>query len=307
MKLSVGLFSKFPEWQILLDQIGISYFHLKSSQLDPNQIPTIILDQKITKVQQKNLIDYVSSGGALIINAKQAYTIFDKKYKIKKIEYLKFNDNSFFAPFLKCDLEPKHYKVNSDSEFLYTQDENNAIAILNFEKGKIVVLPENFALSVTYTKAKRQNFPAYWGERIPNERVSVISKAVIRQIIADVLKYLFHFRELPFIYLSPIPNGANSCFIFRIDTDMAESRDILKLYDVCKEFKIKATWFVETQSIKNQFNDFKRMQDQEIAYHCYRHKLFKSYKKQKNDIEKGLSLLKRSGINPNGYAAPFGE
>jgi hypothetical protein len=307
VKLAIGLLSESPAWQIILNQIGVDYFHLYDSQPDPNEIPIIILDQESSEINQRYVLEYVSSGGNVILDAKNAKLIFNKNYKTKKIKYLKFNNDSIFTPFHKCNLLPKNYKISSESNHLLNQNNIQSIAILNFDKGKIVVLPQGIILSIVDRKAQRQNFPAFWGERLPNERVNRASKSVLRQMITDILMHLFHIRDLPFVTLSPIPNGADTCFIFRIDTDMAGSVEIKELYDLCVQFNINATWFIETKSITNNFVDFTGMKNQEIAYHCYRHKLFRTYKKQKMDFEKGLQLLQKASLNPKGYAAPFGE
>ena len=64
---------------------------------------------------------------------------------------------------------------------------------------------------------------------------------------------------------------------------------------------------METRSLEKMINLFSEFNGQEIAYHCYRHKTFLSYQKNEEDVNKGLGILKSAGINPKGYAAPYGK
>jgi len=41
--------------------------------------------------------------------------------------------------------------------------------------------------------------------------------------------------------------------------------------------------------------------------HCYRHRVFNSYRQNYNNLKKGLEVLRKVSIIPKGVAAPFGE
>ena len=48
------------------------------------------------------------------------------------------------------------------------------------------------------------------------------------------------------------------------------------------------------------------MQNQEIGLHCYRHKVFNNFRKNNLNLQKGVSILKKNGIENLGFASPFG-
>ncbi len=88
---------------------------------------------------------------------------------------------------------------------------------------------------------------------------------------------------------------------------MGTQEEILSLYNLLRNYKIPATWFVETKSSQSWIKLFPGLKDQEIAYHCYRHKTFLSLKKNLEDVSTGLKILESEGIKPKGYAAPYGK
>ncbi|MFZ0454503.1 MAG: polysaccharide deacetylase family protein [Ignavibacteriaceae bacterium] len=88
---------------------------------------------------------------------------------------------------------------------------------------------------------------------------------------------------------------------------MGTEEEINSLNNLLQDFDIPATWFVETKSSQDRIELFLNLKKQEISYHCFRHKNFLSYKKNVENIKKGLTILENAGIKPEGYAAPYGE
>ena len=116
-----------------------------------------------------------------------------------------------------------------------------------------------------------------------------------------------HFRGLPLIHLWQFPGDATALFGFRVDTDFASKQDVQTLHDLCRRYNIPASWFVETASAANWIGQYAQMEQQEIGFHCYRHRISKSVEKNLADFQKGLDILASVDIHPQGYAAPFGE
>ncbi len=87
---------------------------------------------------------------------------------------------------------------------------------------------------------------------------------------------------------------------------MGTKEEIESLNDLIQNYNIPATWFIETKSSQDWIKLFSELKNQEIAYHCYRHKTFLSYKKNEEDLKIGLKILESAGIKPKGYAAPYG-
>ena len=178
---------------------------------------------------------------------------------------------------------------------------------MSIGKGNLAVFPEGFTSLIHRSRTIRKNFYPEFSNQFTSERVSIVSKGIIRTHIQKALEYLFHKRDLPFVHLWFYPDGARNIFSFRIDTDMGTEEEIISLNNLLQDYNIPATWFVETKSSQDRIESFLNLKNQEIAYHCYRHKAFLSYKKNEEDIKTGLKILEGIGINPKGYAAPYGK
>ena len=66
-------------------------------------------------------------------------------------------------------------------------------------------------------------------------------------------------------------------------------------------------WFVETGSCQEWVDRYGKMEGHEIGLHCFKHRIFNNYTKNELDMRTGASILRKNGITPKGYAAPFGE
>ena len=226
-----------------------------------------------------------------------------------KISYIKFQhseSDELFNNYLICDLY-NHCKIPVSSNHLENQDKIKSVLTMSVGKGSLIVFPEGFVSLVHRRGWIRKNFYSSFSNDFTSEQVSKVSKGIIRIHIQKALEYLFHKRGLPFVHLWFYPDGARNIFSFRIDTDMGTEEEINSLNNLLQNFNIPATWFVETKSSQNRIELFSKLKNQEISYHCYRHKTFLSYKKNEENITKGLKILENTGISPKGYAAPYGK
>lgn len=308
MKLSVGISRLRPEWEIPLRQIGIPFYRVDTARIiEKDEIPVLILASGEKRENDANILNYIHSGGAILTEADTAQTLLNIPAKRLSIRYLHSSDDEIFSGIPICDLQPGHREVAVEAGHLKNQDGKHTVTIRQLGKGMVIVLPSGFTLDLLSRKVKRKNFPAAGGERLPSERISLVSKGSIRQIIQKALEYLFHFRGLPFLHLWHLPYDWQTLFGFRVDTDFGTRDEVEGLYTVCRKHDIPATWFVETQSQVDWIDLYREMEKQEIAYHCYRHRVFSGYRANLEDFQTGLGILRNAGIHPRGYAAPFGE
>lgn len=308
MKLSVGISHIRPDWEIPLRQIGIPYYPVDTGRaIEKEETPVLILASGEKRENSANILNYLQSGGAILTEADTARTVLDISTKKLPIRYLFSSEDKIFSGIPICDMQPGRREVAVEAGHLKNQDGKHAAAILHLGEGMAIVLPSGFSLGLLSTEVKRKNFPAAGGERLPSERISLVSKGSIRQIIQKALEHLFHFRGLPFVHLWHLPYSWQTLFGFRVDTDFGDRAEVEELYTVCRNHDIRAAWFVETQSQADWVNFYREMENQEIAYHCYRHRVFSDYRKNLKDLQTGLKILQDAGIDPRGYAAPFGE
>lgn len=309
MKLSPEITEITPEWEILLRQIGLPVEKTPPNEpLNPAEIAVLIASASRPEIiSRESIRDYLHAGGAALLEADLARTILGSVTRRRFIKYLNPFDDPLFAGAGLCDLVPGRRSIAQGADYLPDQSGQKTLAVARVGEGTALILPSGFCAALRSYQSRRKNFPGLAGERFPSERVSRVAKGSIRRIIQNALKYLYHFRGLPFVHLWPVPQGAATAFGFRVDTDFGSREAVRELYRVCRDYEIPAAWFVETQSCADWVEEYAGMQGQEIGYHCYRHRVFPDYRGNREDIEKGLRILRGAGIEPQGYAAPFGE
>ncbi len=292
----------------IIQQIGIPYREFNSIEnTNLNEFAVIIISSgTLTKKEKQVLYDYAAEGGSVITEAENAKSVFKIGLKISYIKFLYSESDKLFNNYLICDLY-NHCKIPVNSNHLENQERIKSVLTMSVGKGDVVVFPEGFVSLVHRAGSIRKNFYSSFSDEFISEQVSRISKGVIRIHVQKALEYLFHKRGLPFVHLWFFPDGAKNIFSFRVDTDMGTKEEINSLNSLLQKFNIHATWFVETKSSENRIELFTELNNQEISYHCYRHKTFLSYKKNEADIIKGLKIFESAGIKPKGYAAPYGK
>lgn len=266
----------------------------------------IISSGRLTKKEKKVLYDYTAEGGSVVTEAICAQSVFNIDLKYSYLKFLYTGADNIFNNSLVCDLY-KGSKVSRKANHLENQNNENSILDFSIGKGNVIVFPEGFVSFIHQSGAIRKNFYSPFSSEYTSEQVSRVSKGVIRIHVQKALEYLFHKRNLPFVHLRFFPNDAKNIFSFRVDTDLGTKEEIISLNDLLQNFNITATWFVETKSSQEWIRLFSELKNQEIAYHCYRHRIFLSYEKNVKDIKTGLKVLDNAGIKPKGYAAPYGS
>ncbi|MEL6821616.1 MAG: polysaccharide deacetylase family protein, partial [Calditrichota bacterium] len=168
------------------------------------------------------------------------------------------------------------------------------------------VIEADKLFSPLHVKTKRVRFESSFVSEHPTERVAG-KKLLDLQHTILLLAALTTDEKEPFIHLWHLPGGSTNLFGFRIDTDFATDEELMALYKLCRKYDIRATWFVEVKSRKERLDIFRDMENQEIALHCFNHRLSRSRAQQSRDIMEALRYMKLADLHPKGYAAPYGE
>jgi len=305
LKLRVGISEISPGWKLILQQIGISFSKVDINKTIPqNKYAVLIVSTQNAVRNKKHLLHYLHNGGSLLVEADIAEKYLDEKIKQIYIKYL-YSDSTLLTS-VPCDFHRKS-SVSSHAQHVEDQRGRKSIAVKKADKGTALILPSGLVSSLCDYNIKRKMFPSDFAERNPSERVSEVSKEGIFYLIDHCLQYLFHIRDLPYIHLWFFPDGAKSQFSFRVDTDFSSKHEVENLYQVCRKNNIPATWFVEVKSQKDWIKVYSEMVNQEIGYHCYSHRIYSTPEENRQDFKQGLHVIQQSGINPKGYAAPYGE
>ena len=306
MRLSIGITHLTPAWEILLKQIAPP-FEILSPEIEwtPNNYSCIITSGRLDHFGVERLLSFVNMGGSILSETDAAEQLFNTRSTSYFINYINTENDSIFeavsSGFIGCQLSvPNNATLTQDT---------HGKKLIEFKKvgqGQILVLPGGLVNSILSQAYTRRNFPTA-GPWLPSERVSKVSKRTVRELVSQSLNKLVLKRELPFVSLSAFPDASNSIFIFRIDTDFASIEDVENMYRICSKHQIPATWFVETESCQTWLHRYADMTNQDVGLHCFKHRIAKKYADNEKNVRKGKSDLRINGINPKGYAAPFGE
>jgi hypothetical protein len=307
LELKIVITDILPHWTQILHQIGVQFQKIKfNEEIKSDDYPVVVVSAIQNSKNKKILNKYLEDGGSVLTEAGVANQVFEFPSSSLFVKYVTPENSSplKYMPLFDLDLKTR---VHQESNFLANQDGKYTCSIQKIKKGNLIVFPEGFTNLVTEYQIKRKNFLTINNKGFPSERVSGVTKAGIRLAIYRALIYLFNIRGLPLIHTWNLPSGMQGLFCFRIDTDFASQYQVEECYNICRKNDISASWFIETKSQKGWIDFYSKMEKQEIAYHCYTHRIFEDYKANLNDIESGLNILQRAGIESKGYAAPNGE
>ncbi len=305
MNLRIGLTDNKLGWQILLKQEGVSYEIISCFDVVKySDFSTLIVSGFNCLKQRDNILDYVESGGAVLVDAEMSSELLNVNMKKFRIKYLIPEKNSSYSAVGLVDVY-QNGLILKDGD-ITSLDSGLKIKIKRIEKGIVLILPFNVNKAILDISTSRRKF-YFRRKELPSERIAKISKGEIRRIVRISLEYLHHIQELPFVQLWYYPKGNKNIFAFRVDTDFCNQNDTKALYKVCKKNEIPGSWFIEAKTSMQWLADFKKMQNQEIGLHCYRHCVFKDYNNNRKNLEKGQKILEKYEVKPIGFVSPYGE
>lgn len=295
--LSIGLLHYELVWELLLEQIGVSWNTISDiHSLSPASLSILIVNRNLTHSEEELVRQFAHAGGAVLCTIR-ADTMAGFRAGRKKYITSLFPQRrpEYYFEHI-CDLYQQVVHFENDtlirSEFVGT--------------GILSYCGIDLAQCYADNRSMRKNFPAD-ARRLPNERTVRCSKNMIRRIVQTHLEFLSHRRNLPFVHKWYYPDNAPTICTFRIDTDKGTKEEIEEIYQICDRHDIPATWFLDVRSHEQWLSYFTTFKRQEIGIHCYDHVVYNSTLLNKENFEKARVRLERIGIRPVGIAAPTGE
>lgn len=168
-----------------------------------------------------------------------------------------------------------------------------------------MLLPFDPELALADRRTVVKNFFAR-PERLPSERVSLVSKGEVRHLLRWSLEFLHLHRGIPYVHLWYYPDLARNVFGFRVDTDFSSRSDIDALYAVARSAGSGMTWFVDVKSHEPLLPRFESMIGQEVGVHCFDHRVTDSLEGNVANFGKAKRILEDAGFTVPGFAAPQG-
>lgn len=304
MFIRVGVVGNDTGWQILLRQEGIPYSQVKHPKFS-DEFSVIVVSDDIDPAYKTVVKEYLKAGGAVICSGKVYSQLSGVKCQKRYVKYLIETSDKYFAGTGLIDLGLMG-DIPIGANTLKTDRDEFAIYQGKWENGEIIVFPFDANRIITDDRQSTKSFYINHG-RMPFERVSHISRGGIRKLVHRSLELLHHRRGVPYIHQWYFPKDLRSICSFRIDTDYGTEDEIKELFNLVQKYKIFPTWFLDVKNQENHISLFSRMKEHEIGLHCYEHVVYGDRERNKQNIEKGFSVLKRHGLRAKGYAAPYGS
>ncbi len=296
MKFQIGLLDSSIGWRCLLKQIGVP-FKTISENINAEDCSVIVVGDDFDTSSKSKIEQYASCGGSILFSSRAYHQLTGTEVKEKQISYIFPESASLFSAVGLLDIFSPCL-IPSNANELKTLDGKQSCFVGKWNKANIIVLPFDAGKLFVDERNETKSFYSPHST-LPFERVSLVSKITIRQLVSTAIKHL-HGKEEPSQSIQPV-------FAFRIDTDYANQTEIEKLYRLSQKYHIPFTWFVDVKSQENLLPYFAEMEHQEIGIHCYEHRTYDEFQPNYDNIQKAKQLFEKNNLDAKGFAAPFGK
>jgi hypothetical protein len=303
MKVNIGIVGNSERWEPLLEQEGVPYAKVTGT-LDVEDFSAVVAGDDVHDHDLTIMRNYLSQGGGVLCSAKVYAEIRQTTYNQEFIKYMYSDSSSHFSNVGLVDIQSR-CRVAWNANQLKNDHGSFSVHKGIFNNGHVIALPFDPTVFLSDVRSSTKSFYSP-GQRLPFERVSTVSRGGIRKLVARSLEILHHHRGLPYAHLWYYPEDAESIFSFRVDTDQARPVEIDALYKLVRLHEVPTAWFVDVKNQQLFLPMFSSMEHQEIGAHCYEHKVFNDVQQNESNIRQALSVLKGSGMKPEGFVAPFG-
>jgi len=183
---------------------------------------------------------------------------------------------------------------------------------------------ENFSsvnILVGFPKEKIKKF-----QKKEKDRVFLLESAFTLPSRGKLIK-AYKLLNIPYIHFWYYPTTYPSVFLFRVDIDYVDFEGVKNILEITKRYRIRGTYFVNISG-DEEFDeeiDFSPLkvpttpqrreilqkllnENNELANHGYRHKVYDDFESNYKNIKKcGYYLKKLFNIKDRGFSSPGGE
>lgn len=302
MKLNVGLITFSPMWEQLLVQEGVPFSYVDCREADTCSV--LIVNRRLDHEERILVEAYLASGGAALGYAGHLNGVCGTVRRRERLDYLVGERNGALHEIFLLDLAIVG-EVPQEANCLRTSTHLFAAFAGKLGGGYAVILPFDPARMMCDARVVNKSFYSS-RERLPSERVSLVSKGELRHLLHEALRLLHHSRNLPYVHAWYFPNGMKNCSTFRVDTDKGSRQEVDQLCHAALDHNVRMTWFVDVKSHEAWLQHFAFLSGQDIGVHCYEHRTYETFDDNYANIAKAKRKLEQEGISVRGFAAPFG-
>jgi hypothetical protein len=288
----------------LLEQEGASFSRLVDSESALHGFSAIVAARATSSDEKAVLREFLRAGGGIVGCAAYLRGVVDVAEDALHVKYLSPDTKGALRGLSLMDVEATGY-LPREANCLRTDENVFAVFAGECNGGLAVITPFDPGTAMEDYRSVERYFHART-ERLPSERVSRVGKGELLHFLHAALEYLHHERNIPYAALSPFPDQSENVYALRIDTDGGSREEIDDLYAIARENRIGFSWFLDVGSHASWLTRFAAMEDQEVALHCFDHRIYLDRERDAENIENGISAMKAAGLAPAAFAAPYG-
>lgn len=301
MNIRAGLLRPSPIWRQFMAQEGLDWVELPSGdEIAGGGFTVLVVPARTTPADVHAIAGHLAKGGALLAPASALPGLMESREE--RLKFILAADEFSSAGLIDVETDAQ---VPREANVLRTPQHTFAVFAGEWKGGVAVVLPFDPAEALTDVRAGFRSF--YLDrDRLPWERASLVAKGGVRRLLRDALIYLHRARGIPYVHTWYYPGGHPNAFVFRIDTDGGEPADIESLHALLEEHRLPASWFLDVKTQEGMLHRYGEFAGHDIGVHCYEHRVFEAEAENRENIERAVSAMRGAGLEPAGYAAPYG-
>ncbi len=298
MNQYIGIVKGKPGWIQILEQEGLFY-----KPFEKGDEPAVLIVDEYK--DEPDVIEFLREGGCVLTDTKTLARIDERRGKNITVHYIVPDSSDFLENVDIIDIYTKGYHIRENG-FGKINNKIPAVVCSPQGRGTIIALPFDVSKSMLDPRSTMKFF-YHTNGKFPAEHVSTVSKAEVRRLVVNTIRYLFKRQSINYIHKWYYPAGKRNAFTFRIDTDTPAIKEIMNCYRIAEKHKLLFTFFIFTWPIERSITKLRAMTDQEIAVHCYEHKAFKNPEKLYNNFITARNQLQNAGFDVSGLAVPYGS
>ncbi|TET24662.1 MAG: hypothetical protein E3J78_00825 [Candidatus Cloacimonadota bacterium] len=293
----IGIVKGKPGWIQIFEQEGLSY-----KTFQPPDNPAVLVVDDITS--RNAILEYLAEGGHIITSTEIVGKLLGEHMQDVKIDYIVPDASEVFHNSGIIDVYERGH-VRKKEGFGTTDNDFPAVFTFQYRKGHGICFPFDVSALLLKNVSQMKYFYAKQG-RFPAEYVCSVSKGEVRKLAINSIRYLFRKKGIHYIHKWYYPDGKDNAFTFRVDTDDSGFAEITNTFKIAEKNSLSFTFFVEVKCLQNALHKLKDLKNQEIAVHCFEHRIFRKTEKNQENFLRARQLLHKTGITTTGIAVPYG-
>jgi peptidoglycan/xylan/chitin deacetylase (PgdA/CDA1 family) len=145
------------------------------------------------------------------------------------------------------------------------------------------------------------------GPFLAREQVAAVDKALLRRRLVQRVRRAVESAGGVWLTVAAYPDPYRSAFNFRLDHDACQVDDLQRTLAALRGWESATSHFVCGSAFDGRPEALQPLRGLDVGGHGYWHHTYRDAADNRYNIRRGLDVLRRSGIEPQGFVAPHGR